>query len=135
TRSDHPIRVACTEPPGGPRDAVLLGPAIFGGAGVVSVRAVEPSAGDAQWTLSITLDRQAAAAWTAYTRAHHASGEPGGVDATNCASTGVPCADFVAFVADGQVLTLPLTLATLGSHLQLAGGFTEEQATRLAREL
>jgi len=132
--SDEPVRVACTAPAGGRPTALLLGPSIFDDGGLLHVRAVEPSAlGTAEWSVSITLDRAASRAWTRYTTAHH-SADAGSADPRRCGRV-VPCADYVAFVVDGEALSVPTTLGPLGAQTSINGNFSERTAKRLAREL
>ena len=132
--SDAPVRVACTSAFGGPLFALLLGPSIFDDSGLLDARAVEPSGlSSAQWTVEITLDRPASRAWLRYTTAHHRL-DPGSADPRRCGSD-VPCADYVAFVVDGQAVSVPIILGPLDRFTEISGNFTERTAKRLAQGL
>ena len=135
--SAAPTRVACSpDLGGGQRIGYLLGPSIFGAAQLTDARAVPPSlpGGSTEWTVALTLNDGATAAWASYTRNHHV-GSTTADGPTQCASAGTPCSDYVAFVIDGAAQSVPLTLATLGRSTQITGDFTERTATRIAREL
>ncbi len=135
SESEARIRVACIST-GGQQIAVLLGPSIFGTDDVIGAEALppSPSAGQLQWAVALTLDSSAATAWSRYTTAHHAN-NPGSGAPTQCASGNVPCSDFVAFLVDGNVIWVPLTLAPSGRVTEISGGFNERDATTLAHSL
>jgi preprotein translocase subunit SecD len=128
-------RVVCD---GSPARALLLGPTIAGGTQVASAAALPPDqSGSAEWTVAITFRTAGQTAWSSYTTAHNTGGQSGAVaSATACGPTRIPCADFVAFVLDGSVLSVPVNLdAVTGSTTQITGGLTQAAATTLAGQI
>lgn len=132
--SPAPTRVACDETVATrSRTAYLLGPTLFGGDDLTDARAMPSDiTGSTRWTVLLTLDNSATGAWRRYTSAHHATDTAG--DPTRCASSGTPCADYVAFLENGAVVSAPLTLAPLGAQTQISG-FNQQGATTLAHQL
>lgn len=114
---------------------LVLGPTILEGTDITSAMPQPPDAttGATGWTIALRLGAKGQRAWSAYTTAHNLGTRPqpaGGV--TTCAPNRVPCADYAAFVVDGQVLAVPLTLApSTGGVTQLYVG----DSTPLARSL
>ena len=120
------------------RRAFLLGPTITSGVDVVAATPVGPSEGSTQWSVLVTLDAAGADALAAYTRQNNAGGRPptGTPDSCGRGAIGTPCADFIAFLVDGVVLSAPVTLAPItGGSVQIVGNFTQDTATLLAAEL
>lgn len=127
-------RVACGPALGGSRTAYLLGPALFGNAGIKSAAALEPPVDQAQWTVSLMLRAPAAAALARFTTAHHTSGTAG--EAAQCGPGGAPCGDYLGFVVNGSVVSLPITLMPInGGAIQISGNLDKQSATALAQEL
>lgn len=130
-------RVACGHTLGGSRTAYLLGPSLLGNAGIKSATAVAPSPGigETQWTVSLVLRAPAATAFARYTAAHHTSdlaihGGP------YCGLGEPPCDDVLAFVINGSVVSVPVTVAPInGGTIQMSGNFDKKSATTLAQEL
>jgi preprotein translocase subunit SecD len=119
-----------------PQYKYFLGPVVVPGTEVSSADAVAPSAsGNTTWTVSINLKSKGQAAWAKFTNDHHsdATTNPGG--ATSCAAATVPCADYVAFTLDGDVITAPQTNSTINGTTQVSGTFTESYAKDLANDL
>ncbi len=119
-----------------PQYKYFLGPVIVAGTEVSSADAVAPSAnGNTTWTVSINLKSKGQAAWADFTGKHHSDSDtnPGG--ATSCSPTTVPCADYVAFTLDGNVITAPQTNGTINGTTQVSGTFTESYAKDLANDL
>jgi preprotein translocase subunit SecD len=119
-----------------PQYKYFLGPVVVAGTEVSSADAVAPSAsGNTTWTVSINLKSKGQAAWAKFTNDHHsdATTNPGG--ATSCAAATVPCADYVAFTLDGDVITAPQTNSTINGTTQVSGTFTESYAKDLANDL
>ncbi len=119
-----------------PQYKYFLGPVIVAGTEVSSADAVAPSAnGNTTWTVSINLKSKGQAAWADFTGKHHSDSDtnPGG--ATSCSPTTVPCADYVAFTLDGDVITAPQTNGTINGTTQVSGTFTESYAKDLANDL
>lgn len=138
TPSDpHAVRVVCDDAVS-PSVALLLGPAVVTGRQVERARAVPPSAGSGQvqWTVEITFTAGGTDAWSSYTATNNSAGQQDNVTSiTDCAPSAVPCADFVAFVVDGDVVSVPLTEAPMADRTQLAGDFSRQMATTLAAQL
>lgn len=55
-------------------------------------------------------------------------------DPRRCGSD-VPCADYVAFVVDGQAVSVPITREPLDRFTEISGNLTERTAKRLAQGL
>lgn len=124
----------------GQRLAYLLGPVIVPGNQISSASAQAPNvaAGTAEWTVSLTLHSAGQASWAAYTSAHNIGGKSatttGGTP--TCGATGTPCADYVAFTLDGQVISAPVNIQAInGGATQISGSFTAASATDLATKL
>lgn len=140
--TDRPV-VACGDDVTGNagRAAMLLGPPIVTGTHVANARAGAPNQaqGQPQWTVSLTFDHTGAAAWGDYTTEHNLSSAPkdfGFAAARTCTSIGTPCADFVGFVVDGSVVSLPVNESPIrGGATQISGAFDKASAKKLAREL
>ena len=127
-------RVVC-DTGGSPARALLLGPTIADGTQVATAATIPPDAsGSVEWTVAITFRPAGQAAWSSYTTAHNTGGQSNGTATPNeCGPTRIPCADFVAFVLDGSVLSVPVNLdAVTGSTTQITGGLTQAAATALA---
>jgi preprotein translocase subunit SecD len=138
TASTAPTRIACADGPGHRQPtAYLLGPSIFGRDQLADAQPIAPSApsGSGEWSVLLTLGKRASTAWARYTTAHHAL-SAGKVDATQCASSGTPCADFVAFVVNGSAVTVPGTLAPItGGRTLISSNLDRQTATTLAEQL
>ena len=132
-------RVVC-DTQGSPPIALLLGPTIVDGTQVETATAIPPDAsvsGAAQWAVAITLEAGGQAKWSSYTAAHNTggNGDPASSVMT-CRRTQTPCADFVAFVLDGSVVSVPFNLdAITGSTTQITGALTQDAATALAAQI
>jgi hypothetical protein len=122
--------------PGGAQ--LIFGQTIFTERDIVSAVATMPNAaaGTFEWTVAITLSSAGQHAWSAWTTAHNARGaDTSQLTLANC-GTKVPCQDFVAFVINGRVAYVPLTLAPiLGTTTELNANLTQKSATQLAATL
>lgn len=130
-------RVACGSEISGRRDAYLLGPALFGNDQIKSAEAVAPSVslGETEWTVSLELRAPAAAAFARYTTAHHTSG-PDAAYVMQCGVGSTACGDYLGFVVDGSVVSIPLTAAPIsGGAIQMTGNFDKQSADTLAHQL
>jgi hypothetical protein len=138
-RQHGPYLVACDRGQNtGSRLAFLLGEPVFGAADVRAATAMPPSPaqGATEWTVLVQLTRSARTAFATWTAAHNTGGRAAAGPVTACAPTGTPCADYLAVVVDGRVLTNPYNSSPVtGGVLQLAAGFTETSAKRLAAGL
>lgn len=137
TSVDGPTVACVVEQAAGGRLVALLGPAVVTQSDVVAATVVPPSTegGVLDWTVAVTLDEVAAHNWATYTARHHSSVATG-ASSRNCATSTTPCADFVAVVYDGQVISLPQTVAAIaGGMTQISGGFDEKSARSLAAAL
>jgi preprotein translocase subunit SecD len=123
--------------------AYLLGPVIVPGHEIKGASAVAPNAsqGQTQWTVSLSLKSTGQANWAKYTSAHNIGGDSSQTAGpTQCASSGTPCADFVAFTLDGVAVSVPVNESAInGGSTQISGGggngFTPKQARDLANKL
>ena len=128
--------LSCLPGPGA-QQVLLLGPAVVTGPDVRSAAGVEPSAGaggSAEWTVQLALREAGATRFRAFTGAHHTSDT--GATLADCGRAGtVPCSDFLAFLANGRVLSVPLTNTVLDSEVAISGAFTASSARTLAGEV
>ncbi len=146
--SDQPddrnkVLIACdSKVPGKASLIFLLGPVIVPGTEISSASAVAPNVGgtgggSATWTVSLNLKSSGSGAWAKYTGAHNTGGQdlPAGA-LESCGPSGSPCSDFVAFTLDGAVVSSPYNRDAInGQATQISGGFDENSATQLARQL
>lgn len=111
----------------------VTGSAIFDANDIDTARAVPPSAGGGvQWSVAITLIPAASQRFADFTEAHNAGGGELG-DPTGCGAAAQPCADYVAFIANGSAVSVPATLQPIpGPGVMISGGFTEASAKQLA---
>jgi preprotein translocase subunit SecD len=122
--------------PSSPAQVALLGSPVISSHEVAGASAVAPSsAGGPQWAVRIRLTAAGQRVWAAYTGAHNTGGRTLAGGATTCGAATTPCADYVGFVVDGQLLSLPVTLAAINGPTQVTGNFTERSATALASAL
>jgi preprotein translocase subunit SecD len=131
-------RVVCDTTGGSPPVALLLGPTIADGTQIAGAAAIPPDpSGPAQWAVAITFRPAGQTAWSSYTTAHNTGGQSNGTTSrTDCGPTRIPCADFVAFVLDGSVVSVPFNLdAVTGSTTQITGGLTQAAATTLTGQV
>jgi preprotein translocase subunit SecD len=119
--------------------AYLLGPVIVAGQQISSASAQAPnvSSGQTEWTVQLQLKNSGQAAWASYTGAHNVgSTSPPNVGPTQCSATTIPCADFVGFVLDGDIISAPVNESAInGQTTQITGSFTQSSANKLANEL
>lgn len=135
--------VACdSKDPDKATTVFLLGPVIVPGTEISSASANPPdfsgNGGAAQWTVQLNLKSSGSKKWASYTGAHNTGGQDSTTPVTACGASagGTPCADFVAFTLDGAVINVPYNRDTInGQPTQISGGFNEDSATLLAREL
>jgi len=128
-------RVVCDTTGGSPPLALLLGPTIADSTQIASAAAIPPDpSGPVQWAVAITFRPAGQTAWSSYTTAHNTGGQSNGTTSrTDCGPTRIPCADFVAFVLDGSVVSVPFNLdAVTGSTTEITGALTQAAATTLA---
>ncbi|MDT4997530.1 MAG: preprotein translocase subunit SecD, partial [Pseudonocardiales bacterium] len=141
TQSDKaPYYVACDNSNNSKATgAFLLGSVIVPGTEIKSAGAQSPNVtqGQTEWTVALTFKSAGDAAWAHYTGAHNVS-KLGQVtpNPSSCSLTSVPCADFVAFTLDGQVLSAPYNQSAInGGTTQISGSFTQSSANQLANQL
>jgi preprotein translocase subunit SecD len=121
-----------------PHVAFLLGPVIVAGHQIDTASALAPNAQQGQfgWSVQLSLKDSGQSAWAAYTSAHNVGGSQNSPPVTSCATGGTPCADFVAFTLDGQVLSAPVNLQAInGQNTQITGNFDSDSANDLANKL
>jgi hypothetical protein len=129
-----PVEIVCDAH----RRAYLLGPTLARGVDVVAATRLRPSPGSTRWSVLVTLDAAAQDALSRYTNQNNVGGTPptGGPQACGSVAIGTPCADYIAFVVDGVVISAPVTLAPItGGTVQISGDFTRDTATLLAAVL
>jgi preprotein translocase subunit SecD len=118
--------------------AYLLGPIVVKGTEITTASAVAPSVsqGQTEWTVSLGLKGSGQTAWGKYTSAHNIHSSGATADPTTCSSSATPCADFVAFTLDGDVLSTPVNESAInGGNTQITGNFTHSSPDKIAKEL
>ena len=111
----------------------LLGPVIVAGKEISSAAAVAPSSNNFGWSISIDLKSAGQARWATYTNEHHSTDST--ADPTTCSPTTTPCAEFVAFTLDGDVISAPHNEATINGTTSVTGQYTQTSAQQLANQL
>lgn len=123
----------------GAKVVYLLGPPIVTGRQISSASAQAPniSSGQTQWSVALNLKASGQSAWANYTGAHNLGGTNAQIpSALQCSTASTPCADYVGFVLDGQVISAPANETTInGQTTQITGSFTQTSATKLANQL
>jgi len=139
---DVPSKVflACDDGKFGVQLAYLLGPVIVPGHEIsgASAQAPNPSQGQTEWTVSLSLKSTGSTNWAKYTGAHNlGSSKATGGPVTQCGSTATPCADYVAFTLDGNVISSPVNQEAIGAGVktQITGSFTQKSSKELADQL
>jgi preprotein translocase subunit SecD len=120
--------------------AYLLGKVIVPGHEIKGASAQAPnvSQGQVEWTVQLSLKSTGSRNWSKYTAAHNIGGGSGqNPSVTSCGATSTPCADFVAFTLDGNVISSPVNNDAIpeGSQTQITGSFTQKSAKELADQL
>ncbi|MDQ2748486.1 MAG: protein translocase subunit SecD [Actinomycetota bacterium] len=120
--------------------AFLLGKVIVPGHEISGASAQAPnvSQGQVEWSVSLSLKSTGSRNWSKYTGAHNIGGsstQPASV--SQCGATGTPCADFVAFTLDGNIISAPVNNDPIpeGSKTQITGNFKQKTAKELADQL
>jgi preprotein translocase subunit SecD len=124
----------------GGQEAFLLGTVIVPGREISGAAAQAPniSQGQTQWSVELSLKSTGSRNWSKYTAAHNIHGSTGtSPSVASCGATGTPCADFVAFTLDGNVISAPVNNDAIpeGSKTQITGNFTQSTAKELADQL
>lgn len=140
TQQAQPLVACDSNVPGKASLAFLLGPVIVPGTEISSATANPPdfsgNGGSAEWTVSVSLKSSGSSAWAKYTGAHNTGGQTVSSSITSCGSSATPCANYVAFTLDGVVISSPYNRDAInGQATQISGGFTQDSATLLARQL
>lgn len=129
--------IAC-ENVGGLHYAYLLSKVIVPGTQIKSANAQAQTPQNPDITVNLSLKSSGSRAWAAYTAAHHSTTPNASVYATStpCSPSTTPCAEWVAFTLNGQVISAPHNEATInGQPTQITGNFTETSANALAQQL
>ncbi len=113
----------------------LLGPVIVSGSQIQTASVQAPSSQSSEWQVSLSLKDSGDKAWSKYTGAHHS--DPGTVPSPlSCSAATTPCAEFVGFTLDGDVVSTPHNQAIIsGTPTSISGSFTQKTATELANQL
>jgi preprotein translocase subunit SecD len=120
--------------------AFLLGTVIVPGheIGGASAQAPNVSQGQVEWSVELSLKSSGSHNWANYTQTHNIGGSSGqNPSVTSCGASSTPCADFVAFTLDGNVISAPVNNDAIpeGSKTQITGSFTQKTAKELADQL
>lgn len=133
------VRVAC----GSGSYAYLLGAPLFTADNVTSAvpQAPDPNV-SFQWNIQLMLDSTGADRVYRWTSEHHAGdpdGEFGAEQSTAKPPCGpgalTPCSDFLAYISNGVVVSVPPTFIPFRSAVTLSGAFNRESATKLAHKI
>lgn len=121
------------------RYAYLLGPVIVPGKEIDTASAVEGTGQNGSgfgWSISLELKSSGQSAWANYTKAHNDGGISQTPSVLSCSANSTPCADFVSFTLDGNVISSPVNEGAInGGATQIQGSFTQQSATELANQL
>jgi preprotein translocase subunit SecD len=119
--------------------AYLLGPVIVPGHEIKSASAQAPntSNGETEWSVSLSLKSSGQTHWAKYTGAHNlGSAQASGGAVTQCSASSTPCADYVAFTLDGNVISAPVNQEAInGGDTQISGNFNPTSSKELADQL
>jgi len=119
--------------------AYLLGPVIVPGHEISGASAQAPnvSQGQTEWTVSLSLKSTGQTRWAKYTGAHNiGSTKAQPTSVTQCGASATPCADYVAFTLDGNVISAPVNEEPInGGKTQISGSFTQKSSKQLADQL
>jgi len=123
--------------------AFLLGKVVVPGTQISDATAQAPNVaggGSAEWTVRLDLKSSGNSAWAKYTTAHNVSqlGSSTQADVTSCSASTYPCADFVAFTLNGEVISAPVNESPInGGATQITGGWGQNSsgAKALAKQL
>jgi len=119
--------------------AYLLGPVIVPGHEISGASAQAPnvSQGQTEWTVSLSLKSTGQTRWAKYTGAHNiGSTKAQPTSVTQCGASATPCADYVAFTLDGNVISAPVNEEPInGGKTQISGSFTPKSSKQLADQL
>jgi hypothetical protein len=123
-------------------DVFQLGAPIFTGGDVEHAAPVPPTASSPQWSVQLTLASAAADKIYRWTSRYHVQSAVGAYNDVQTssrapcgASTFTPCSDFLAYISDDVVLTVPVTFAPSQGTVLVGGEFTKASATQLARKI
>jgi preprotein translocase subunit SecD len=120
------------------RNAFLLGPVIVAGTQIDTATASEGNAQQGQfgWSVLLSLKGSGQASWADYTKAHNVNNAQNSPLPTGCSTDSTPCADYVAFTLDGNVISAPVNLTAInGQDTEITGQFTATSAKDLANQL
>jgi preprotein translocase subunit SecD len=121
--------------------AYLLGAPIFSGSDVKRATPIAPTADGVttQWRIALSISSAAGERMWDWTSQHHSQFLSGMFGVTQTSSTPpcgttvrTACADFLAYVNDGAVVTVPVTYDPFRTAIIVSGDFDKASATRLA---
>lgn len=123
--------------------AYLLGAPIFTAHDVTHVTALPSSSvGSTDWDIRLTLTSAGAEKAYEWTSRHHVNSPIGAFNVVQTsaqppcgAATRTPCSDFLAYVSDDVVVTVPVIFDPLKTFILVSGNFTAAAATKLARTI
>jgi preprotein translocase subunit SecD len=124
--------------------AYLLGPTIFTGHDVRSATPIAPTVNGVtpQWRIALSLSTSGGDRMWDWTSQHHTDFPDGVYTVTQesakvpCGETvKTPCADFLAYVSDDLVVSVPVISDPFRTAVLLSGDFTKASATRLAHKM
>jgi hypothetical protein len=120
----------------------LLGAPLFSAPDVSGAIPIEPGDVYTQWRISLSLKSAGADKMWNWTSQHHTDFPDGMYTVTQTSSkppcgpaAKTPCSDFVAYVSNGVVVTVPVTSDPFRSSVLVSGDFNKASATRLAAKL
>jgi len=147
--------VDCAHPPALPKTdvrvvcdaysyAYLVGPAIFTAHDVRSAAPIAPTRNGVtpQWRIALSLSSSGGDRMWDWTSQHHTDFPDGVYTVTQTSakppcgeSVKTPCSDFLAYISDDVVVSVPVTFDPFRTAVLLSGDFTKASATRLAHKM
>ena len=138
TMSGTDVRVLCDKQ----SDAFLLGAAIFTGHDVTKATIIPPNDSTAQWGVQLVLTPTGNDKLNQWTTRYHSRAQSGefndvqrGAKVPCGPQLPTACSDFLAYITDGTVVTVPVTFAPTISVVSVSGAFNEASATRFANDI
>jgi hypothetical protein len=138
TLSGIAVRVVCDQQ----SYAYLLGAPLFTAHDVKSAIPIAPGDVFVQWRIALSLNSAGGDSMWNWTSQHHTNFPDGEYTVTQmsskppCGATvKTPCSDFLAYIDDGVVVTVPVTSDPFRTSVLVSGEFTKASAARLAHKL
>ena len=124
--------------------AYLVGAPIVTGSNVTAAAPIAPTFNGVtdQWRIALSLDSAGGDKMWEWTSQHHTDFPDGEYGVTQTSSklpcgltTHAPCSDYLAYISDGLVVTVPVTFDPFRTAVIVSGDFNKASATRLAHKI